>query len=102
MIPQHIIEQVIESASIVDVIGKYVKLDKKGVNHIGSCPFHDEKTSSFTVSPAKQIFKCFGCGKGGNVVSFLMNHENKSYIEVLILVLMERWLVRAVFVSDCQ
>jgi DNA primase len=83
MIPQHIIEQVIESASIVDVIGKYVKLDKKGVNHIGSCPFHDEKTSSFTVSPAKQIFKCFGCGKGGNVVSFLMNHENKSYIEVI-------------------
>jgi DNA primase len=65
------------------VIGGFVKLKKRGVNYLGLCPFHNEKTPSFTVSPAKEIYKCFGCGRSGNTISFVMEHEKYSYVEAL-------------------
>ncbi|MHC5251785.1 DNA primase [Listeria kieliensis] len=80
-IPEETIEQVRNQADIVDVIGNYVQLKKQGRNYIGLCPFHGEKTPSFSVSPEKQIFHCFGCGKGGNVFSFLMEHDHLSFVE---------------------
>ena len=83
MIPQTKIDEILSRADIVDVIGAFVKLDKKGVNHQACCPFHDEKTPSFSVSQSKQIFKCFGCGEGGDVIAFLMKHENLTYPEAL-------------------
>ena len=70
--------QVIETAHVEEVIDEFVTLKKRGANMIGLCPFHNEKTPSFTVSPAKNLYKCFGCGKGGNAVSFIMEHENYS------------------------
>lgn len=76
-------DKIVESAQIVDVIQDFVTLKKRGVNFLGLCPFHNEKTPSFTVSPAKGIFKCFGCGKGGNSVNFIMEHEQLSYPEAL-------------------
>ena len=83
MISQDIIQTIIETARIEDVVGEFVSLQKRGVNLIGKCPFHNEKTPSFTVSPVKGIFKCFGCGKAGNSVNFLMEHEHFSYPEAL-------------------
>ncbi len=83
MISQDIIQTIIETARIEDVVGEYVSLRKRGVNLIGLCPFHNEKTPSFTVSPVKGIFKCFGCGKAGNSVNFLMEHDHFSYPEAL-------------------
>ena len=83
MIDHSTIEHILDSANIVDVIEEFVSLKKRGVNHIGLCPFHDEKTPSFTVSPSKNIYKCFGCGKAGNVVNFLMEHETLSYPDAL-------------------
>lgn len=83
MIPHHTIEQILDAAQITDVIGEFVTLRKRGVNYLGLCPFHNEKTPSFTVSPTKGIFKCFGCGKGGNAVNFIMEHESLSYPEAL-------------------
>lgn len=83
MIDQATIEKIIETADIVDVVSEFVSLKKRGVNYLGNCPFHNEKTPSFTVSPSKQIFKCFGCGKGGNSVHFIMEHEHLSYVEAL-------------------
>ncbi len=83
MISQDIIQTIIETARIEDVVGEYVSLRKRGVNLIGKCPFHNEKTPSFTVSPVKGIYKCFGCGKAGNSVNFLMEHEHFSYPEAL-------------------
>ncbi|MFZ4398467.1 MAG: DNA primase [Bacteroidales bacterium] len=83
MIGSDIIQTIIETARIEDVVGEYVSLRKRGVNLIGLCPFHNEKTPSFTVSPVKGIFKCFGCGKAGNSVNFLMEHEHFSYPEAL-------------------
>ena len=80
---EDIIEQVRSANDIVDVIGQYVKLTKKGANYFGLCPFHGEKTPSFSVSPQKQIYYCFGCGAGGNVISFLMEYENYSFTEAL-------------------
>lgn len=74
---------IFETARIDEVIGDFVQLKKRGVNLLGNCPFHDEKTPSFTVSPAKGIYKCFGCGKGGNSVNFVMDHEHFSYPEAL-------------------
>ncbi|MDT8402924.1 MAG: CHC2 zinc finger domain-containing protein, partial [Bacteroidales bacterium] len=83
MIPHHTVEQILDTAHIEDVVQEFVSLRKRGVNYIGLCPFHNEKTPSFTVSPSKGIFKCFGCGKGGNAVNFIMEHESHSYPEAL-------------------
>ena len=83
MIPHHTVEQIFDAAHIEDVVQEFVSLRKRGVNYLGLCPFHNEKTPSFTVSPSKGIFKCFGCGKGGNAVNFIMEHESLSYPEAL-------------------
>ena len=83
MIPKHIIDQIFEIARIEEVIGQFVSLKKSGSNYKGLSPFVNEKTPSFMVSPAKGIFKDFSSGKGGNVVSFLMEHESYSYPEAL-------------------
>lgn len=83
MIQQETIQQIIDAADIVEVVSDFVSLKKRGVNYIGLCPFHNEKTPSFTVSPAKGICKCFGCGKGGNSVAFIMEHEQMTYVEAL-------------------
>lgn len=80
-IPEEIIDEVRSSVNIVSVIGQYVSLEKKGKDYIGLCPFHQEKTPSFTVNEEKQFFKCFGCGKGGNVFKFIMEKENLSFPE---------------------
>jgi DNA primase len=83
VIDQNIIERVLETARIEEVIQDFVSLKKRGVNYIGLCPFHNEKTPSFTVSPSKGIFKCFGCGKGGNSAHFIMEHEHLNFIEAI-------------------
>jgi len=83
MITQETIDKIIGAARIEEVVSDFVKLRKRGTNYIGNCPFHDEKTPSFTVSPTKEIYKCFGCGKAGNSVSFIMEHEHASYPEAL-------------------
>lgn len=83
MLDQATIDKITDAAQIQDVVSDYVTLRKRGVNMLGLCPFHNEKTPSFTVSPAKGIFKCFGCGKGGNSVHFIMEHEQISYYEAL-------------------
>ncbi len=83
MIDRPTIEKILDAAQIVDVIQEFVPLKKRGVNYLGLCPFHNEKTPSFTVSPSKEIFKCFGCGKAGNSVNFIMEHEHLSYPEAL-------------------
>jgi DNA primase len=77
------IERILDASQIADVVQTFVPLKKRGVNLLGLCPFHNEKTPSFTVSPSKGIFKCFGCGKGGNAVNFIMEHEHLSYPEAL-------------------
>lgn len=82
-IPQEIINEVIDRADIVDVVGRYVPLKKQGQNYTGLCPFHNEKTPSFSVSPSKQIFHCFGCGVGGNVFKFLMEIEHLTFPEAV-------------------
>lgn len=81
MISQNSIEQVLATAQVDEVIEEFVSLKQRGVNKIGLCPFHNEKTPSFTVSPGKNIYKCFGCGKGGNSVQFIMEHESMSFPE---------------------
>lgn len=83
MIDKTTIDSIYEAANIVEVIGEFITLRKRGVNYLGHCPFHNERTPSFTVSPSKSIYKCFGCGKSGNVVRFVMDHENISYTEAL-------------------
>lgn len=83
MIPKETIDKVFEVARIEDVVGSYVRLKKRGANLLGLCPFHKEKTGSFTVSPSKGIYKCFGCGKAGNAVGFVMEIEQCSYIEAI-------------------
>jgi len=83
MIERSTIERILDAAQIVDVVQEFVPLKKRGVNYLGLCPFHNEKTPSFTVSPSKEIFKCFGCGKVGNSVNFVMEHEHLSYPEAL-------------------
>ncbi|MDE3236331.1 MAG: DNA primase [Bacteroidota bacterium] len=83
MISPQTIEQIKNRIDIIDVIGEYVKLKKRGANYLGLCPFHNEKTPSFTVSPAKELYKCFGCGKSGNTITFLMDHDKLSYAEAL-------------------
>ena len=86
MISQQTIQQILSRIDIIDIVGAFVKLKKRGTNYLGLCPFHNEKSPSFTVSPAKEIYKCFGCGRSGNSISFLMEHEKYSYVEAL------RWL----------
>lgn len=86
MISQNTIQQILSRIDVVEIVGSYVKLKKRGANYLGLCPFHNEKTPSFTVSPSKEIYKCFGCGKSGNSISFLMDLEKYSYVEAL------RWL----------
>lgn len=88
MIDRNTIEQIMDAAKIEEVVADFVALRKRGVNMIGLCPFHDEKTPSFTVSPAKNLYKCFGCGKGGKPVHFIMEHEQLSYFEAL------KWLAK--------
>lgn len=83
MILQKTIAEIFETSKIDEVVGDFVNLKRRGVNMIGLCPFHNEKTPSFTVSPAKGIYKCFGCGKGGNSVNFIMEHEQASYPDAL-------------------
>ena len=88
MIDQSTINRILDAARIEEVVGEFVHLRKRGVNFLGLCPFHDDKTPSFSVSPAKGICKCFSCGKGGNVVHFIMEHEQLSYYEAL------KWLAK--------
>lgn len=83
MIPQETVNRILDAAQIVDVVGDFVTLKKRGANHMACCPFHNEKTPSFVVSPSKGIYKCFGCGKSGTAVGFVMEHENLSYTEAL-------------------
>jgi len=86
MISQNTIQQILSRIDVVEIVGSYVKLKKRGANYLGLCPFHNEKSPSFTVSPSKEIYKCFGCGKSGNAIGFLMDLEKYSYVEAL------RWL----------
>src|SRR5262249_46952514 len=88
MISQQTIQQILSRIDITEIIGGFVKLKKRGTNYIGLCPFHNEKTPSFTVSPVKEIYKCFGCGRSGNTISFLMEHEKYTYAEAL------KWLAQ--------
>ncbi len=83
MIDRMTVDKIYAAADIVDVVSDFVTLKRKGVNYQACCPFHDEKTPSFVVSPSKGLFKCFGCGKGGNAVTFVMEHEKMSYVEAL-------------------
>src|SRR6201999_1671570 len=83
MISQQTIQQILSRIDIIEIVGSFVRLKKRGTNYLGLCPFHNEKTPSFTVSPVKEIYKCFGCGKSGNTISFLMEHEKYSYAEAL-------------------
>ncbi len=82
-IPDEIIEQIRTSADIVDIVSVHVQLKKRGKNFVGLCPFHTEKTPSFTVSPEKQMYHCFGCAKGGNVFTFVMETEKVSFVEAV-------------------
>ncbi|MEY4703473.1 MAG: primase [Bacteroidota bacterium] len=86
MISKETIQLIQGKIDIIEIIGGFVKLKKRGTNYLGNCPFHNEKTPSFTVSPSKEIYKCFGCGKSGNTIGFIMDHEKYSYVETL------RWL----------
>ena len=82
-IPQSFIQELIARADVVDIVGRYVQLKKGGANFMGLCPFHSEKSPSFSVSPSKQFYHCFGCGKNGNAISFLMEHAGMTFIEAV-------------------
>jgi len=86
LISQQTIQQIHNRIDIVEIVGEFVKLKKRGASYLGLCPFHNEKSPSFTVSPSREIYKCFGCGRSGNSIGFLMDHEKYSYVEAL------RWL----------
>jgi len=86
LISPQTIQQILSRIDIIEIVGGFVRLKKRGANYLGLCPFHNEKSPSFTVSPVKEIYKCFGCGRSGNTISFLMEHEKYSYVEAL------RWL----------
>lgn len=88
MIDRLTVEKIKDAANIVDVVSEFVTLKKSGANYKGLCPFHNEKTPSFMVSPARGTCHCFGCGKGGNAISFIMEHEQMTYPEAL------RWLAK--------
>ena len=82
-IPQETIDRINDNADIVDVVSKHVDLTKRGRNFFGLCPFHNEKTPSFSVAPDKGIYHCFGCGQGGNAVNFIMEYEKITFVEAL-------------------
>jgi DNA primase len=88
LISTNTIQQILSRIDIIEIVGTFVKLKKRGTNYLGLCPFHNEKSPSFTVSPAKEIYKCFGCGRSGNSIGFLMEHEKYTYVEAL------RWLAQ--------
>ena len=88
MIDQATIDRIMDAAQIEDVVSEFVTLRRRGVNLVGLCPFHDDKTPSFYVSPAKGLCKCFSCGKGGNVAHFIMEHEQLNYYEAM------KWLAK--------
>ncbi|MCW3119098.1 MAG: dnaG [Chitinophagaceae bacterium] len=103
MISPNTIQEILNRIDIIDVVGGFVKLKRRGANYLGLCPFHNEKSPSFTVSPAKEIYKCFGCGRSGNTISFIMEHEKYSYVDAL------KWLankygieIEETFASDEQ
>ena len=81
MIKQDSIQRVLDTARVEEVLSDYIHMKKRGANYMANCPFHDEKTPSFVISPSKGIYKCFGCGQSGNSVSFLMNHEKMNFSE---------------------
>ena len=80
---EDVLEKVKEQMDIVELVGEYVHLKKSGSNHVGLCPFHNEKTPSFTVSESKQFFHCFGCGEGGDGLAFIMKRENLDFVDAL-------------------
>ncbi len=82
-IPQTFIQELLNRADVVDIVGRHVQLKKAGANFSGLCPFHSEKSPSFTVSPTKQFFHCFGCGKNGNAIGFLMEHAGMNFVEAV-------------------
>ena len=82
-IPQSFIQELLARTDVVDIVGRHVQLKKGGANFMGLCPFHGEKSPSFSVSPTKQFYHCFGCGKNGNAISFLMDHAGMSFIEAV-------------------
>src|SRR3954464_8410591 len=86
MIVQASVQEVINRADVVEIVGQFVRLKKRGTNYIANCPFHNEKTPSFSVSSTKGIYKCFGCGRGGNSVTFIQEHEKLTFPEAI------RWL----------
>ena len=88
MIDAATVDRIYAVADIAEVVQDYVSLKKRGANYLGLCPFHSEKTPSFTVSASKGIYKCFGCGKSGNSISFVMEHEKYSYVDAL------KWLAK--------
>ena len=81
--PQSFLDELAARNDILDVVGSYVSLQPKGGSYWGCCPFHNEKSPSFSVSPQKQMYYCFGCGKGGNVITFVMDYENESFQEAV-------------------
>jgi DNA primase len=83
LIPKETIQEIVDTARVEEVVGEFVNLKKRGTTYVGLCPFHNEKTPSFTVTPKRGIYKCFGCGKGGDAVNFLMEHEHFNYPEAL-------------------
>ena len=82
-IPNDFIQELISRTDVVDIVGQHVQLKKGGANLMGLCPFHNEKSPSFTVSPSKQFYHCFGCGKNGNAISFLMDYLGLSFVETV-------------------
>ena len=88
MIPKETIDHILHIVRIDEVVGDFVSLQKRGMNMVGLCPFHNQKSPSFNVNTVRGIYKCFGCGKGGNSVNFIMEHEHLSYPEAL------RWLAK--------
>ena len=82
-IPEHIVENIREVADVYDIVSEYVRLKKRGRNFFGLCPFHDEKTPSFSINMDKQIYKCFGCGKGGGTINFVMDVERLDFVDAL-------------------
>jgi len=82
-IPQPFIQELLARTDVVEVVGRYVQLKKGGANYMGLCPFHGEKSPSFSVSPSKQFYHCFGCGRNGNAIGFLMEHAGMGFIEAV-------------------